>query len=173
MVGAGTGEPIRAIGMIRWQDLIASSRLLITAQNANAPPLPNSIRRSVSTSYYAMFHALAARNAECLISTPQGELGDYAWLRAYCGLDHREARRNLKQGRHLFSPPQVQRFIDTFGELQDARHAADYDLSRAITLSEAVNWIDPAETAIRDIVQVNRSERSAMAIQALIKRRSP
>ena len=49
MVGAGTGEPIRAIGMIRWQDLIASSRLLITAQNANAPPLPNSIRRSVST----------------------------------------------------------------------------------------------------------------------------
>ena len=105
MVGAGTGEPIRAIGMIRWQDLIASSRLLITAQNANAPPLPNSIRRSVSTAYYAMFHALAARNAECLISTPQGELGDYAWLRAYCGLDHREARRNLKQGRHLFSPP--------------------------------------------------------------------
>ena len=26
---------------------------------------------------------------------------------------------------------------DTFGELQDARHAADYDPSRAITLSEA------------------------------------
>ena len=158
--------------MIRWQDLIASSRLLITAQNANAPPLPDSIRRSVSTAYYAMFHVLAARNAECLIGTPQGELGDYAWLRAYRGLNHREARRNLKQGRHLSSSP-VQRFIDTFGELQDARHTADYDLSRLITLSEAVNWIDPAETAIRDIVQVNRSERSAMAIQALIKRRSP
>ena len=172
MVGAGMGEPVRAIGMISWQGLIASSRLLITAPDANTPPLPDSIRRSVSTAYYAMFHALAASNAECLIGTPQGTLGEHAWLRAYRGLDHREARRNLKQGRHLFSSP-VQRFIDTFGELQDARHAADYDPSRVITLSEAVNWIDRAETAIREIVGVDWSERSAMAVQALIRRRSP
>ena len=61
----GTGEPIRAIGMISWQGLIASSRLLITAPDANTPPLPDSIRRSVSTAYYAMFHAQAASNAEC------------------------------------------------------------------------------------------------------------
>ena len=67
----------------------------------------------------------------------------------------------------------MQRFIDTFGELQDARHAADYDPSRVITLSEAVNWIDRAETAIREIVGVDRSERSVMAIQVLIRRRSP
>ena len=66
MVGAGMGEPIRAIGMISWQGLIASSRLLITAPDANTPPLPDSIRRSVSTAYYAMFQAQAASNAECL-----------------------------------------------------------------------------------------------------------
>ena len=166
MVGAGTGEPIRAIGMISWQGLIASSR------HAAASPLPDSIRRSVSTAYYAMFHALAASNAECVVGTPQGELGEHAWLRAYRGMDHGNARRNLEQGRDLFSPT-VQRFIDTFGELQDARHAADYDPSRVITLSEAVNWIDRAKTAIREIVGVDWSERSAMAIQSLIRRRSP
>ena len=119
-----------------------------------------------------MFHALAASNAECLISTPQGALGEHARLRAYRGLDHREARRNLNQDRHLFSPP-GQRFVDTLGELQDARHAADYDPSRVTTLLEAVNWIDRAETAIHEIMGVNQSERSAMAIQALIRRRSP
>ena len=131
--------------MISWQGLIASSR------HAAASPLSESIRRSISTAYYAMFHALAASNAECLIGTPQGALGEHARLRAYRGLDHREARRNLNQDRHLFSPP-VQRFIDTFGELQDARHAADYDPSRVITLSEAVNWIGRAETAIHEIM---------------------
>ena len=152
--------------MISWQGLIVSSR------HAAASPLSESIRRSVSTAYYAMFHALAASNAECLIGTPQGALGEHARLRAYRSLDHREARRNLKQDRHLFSPP-VQRFIDTFGELQDARHAASYDPSRVITLSEAVNWIGRAETAIHEIMGVDQSERSAMAIQALIRRRSP
>ena len=150
--------------MISWQGLISSSR------HAAVSPLPDSIRRSVSTAYYAMFHALAASNAECLIGTPQGELGEHAWLRAYRGMDHGNVRRYLEQGRDLFSPP-VQRFIDTFGELQDARHAADYDPSRVITLSEAVNWIDRAETAIHEIVGVDQSERSAMAIQALIRRR--
>ena len=100
-----------------------------------------------------MFHALAASNVDC-------------------GLDHRDARRYLNQDRQLFSPP-VQRFIDTFGELQDARHAADYDPSRVITPSEAMHWIDRAEAAIGEFVQIDRSKRTAVAIQALIRRRSP
>ena len=82
--------------MISWQGLIASSR------HAAASPLPESIRRSVSTAYYAMFHALAASNAECLVGTPQGELGEPAWLRAYRGMDYGKARRYLEQGRDLF-----------------------------------------------------------------------
>ena len=117
-----------------------------------------------------MFHALAASNADCLVGAPQGVLGQHAWLRAYRGMGHRDARRNLNQDRQQFSPP-VQRFIDTFGELQDARHAADYDPSRVITLSEATHWIGRAGAASIEFVQVDRSERTAVAIQALIKRR--
>jgi hypothetical protein len=150
--------------MISWQGLLASSR-----QEA-ASPVADSVRRSVSTAYYAMFHVLAASNADCLVGPPQGGLGQHAWLRAYRGMDHREARRYLNQDRQLFSPP-VQRFIDTFGELQDARHAADYDPSRAITPSEATNWLDRAEAAIGEFVQVDRNERTAVAIQALVRRR--
>jgi len=118
-----------------------------------------------------MFHALAASNADCLVGAPQGDLDRHAWLRAYRGLDHRDARRNLNQDRQMFTPP-VQRFIDTFGELQDARHAADYDPSRVITPSEAMHWIHRAEAAIGEFLRVHQSERTAVAIQALIRRRS-
>ena len=151
--------------MISWQGLLANSR------QAAASGLTDAIRRSVSTAYYAMFHTLAASNASCLVGASQDGLGQHAWLRAYRGLDHSDARRHLNQDRQLFSPP-VQRFIDTFGELQDARHAADYDPSRVIAPSEAMHWIDRAEVAIGEFVRVDRSERTAVAIQALIRRRS-
>ena len=151
--------------MLSWQGLLASSHQAVTSGS------DDSIRRSVSTAYYAMFHALAISNADCLVGAPQGVLDQHAWLRAYRGIDHRDARRNLNQDRHLFFPP-VQRFIDTFGELQDARHAADYDPSRVITTSEAMHWIHRAEAAIAEFLQVDRSERTAVAIQALIRRRN-
>ena len=150
--------------MVSWQDLLASSH------QAVGSGLPGSVRRSVSTAYYAMFHALAASNADCLVGSPQGSLDHHVWLRIYRGMDHRDARQNLNQDRQRFSPP-VQRFIDTFGELQDARHAADYDPSRVVTPSEATHWIGRAGAAITEFVQVDRSERTAVAIQALIKRR--
>lgn len=85
-------------------------------------------------------------------------------------MDDRDARRNLNQDLQLFSPP-VQRFIDTFGELQDVRHAADYDPSRVITPSEATHWIGRAGAAIAEFVQADQSERTTVAIQVLIRRR--
>ena len=150
--------------MISWQGLLASSHQAFSSGSTD------SIRRSVSTAYYAMFHALAGSNADCLVGSQQCGLYQHAWLRAYRGLDHRDARRFLNQDRQLFSLP-VQTFIDTFGELQDARHAADYDPSRVITPSEAMHWIGRAEAAINQFVRVNTGERTAVAVQALIKRR--
>ena len=142
--------------MVSWQGLLESSRL------AAASGLTDSIRRSVSTAYYAMFHAPAASNADCPVGAPQGGLDQHTWLRAYRGMDHRDARRNLSQDRQLFSSS-VQRFIDTFGELQDARYAVHYDPSRVITPSEATHWIGRAEAAIGEFVQVHHSERTAVA----------
>ena len=150
--------------MLSWPELLSSSHQAVVSG------VPGSIRRSVSTAYYAMFHALAASNADCLVGTPQSGLDQHAWLRAYRGMDHRDARKNLNQDRQRFSPP-VQRFINTFGELQDARHGADYDPSRMFTPSEATQWIGRAGAAITEFVRVDQSERTAVAIQALIRRR--
>lgn len=155
---------------MQWRDLIAASRLLASMSDPNSIPLPDALRRAVSTAYYAVFHALANSNADCLIGPPTDPLLEHAWHRVRRGLDHNQARRNLEQDRHRFSPP-VQKFIAAFAGLQDARHAADYDARRQFTVTEAHSWIDRAEDTITSFMSVALNERWAVAAQTLIRRR--
>ena len=157
--------------MMRWRDLIAASRLLASMSDSDTTPLPDSLRRAVSTAYYAVYHALANSNADCLIGPPTDPLLEHAWHRVQRGLDHNQARRNLEQDRHRFSPP-VQKFITAFAGLQNARHTADYDARRKFTLTETFSWIDLAEKAITGFMGVALNERRAVAVQALIRRRT-
>ena len=157
--------------MIRWQNLIQASRSLATPQQLNAQPPEDSLRRAVSTAYYAMFHALANSNADCLAGTANTTLSRHAWSRVYRGLEHRDAKRNLQRDQHLFSQP-VRVFVDTFVQLQAQRHIADYDPASTFTLSAAVNWIDRAEEAINDFMSVPMDERRGIAIQSLIRGRT-
>ena len=156
--------------MMRWQDLIATSRLLTTTPYPNTQPLQDSLRRAVSTAYYAMFHALASSNADCLIGPPNDSLSEHAWSRVYRGLNHDAAKRSLQQDQRLFSPA-IRRFADTFAQLQDQRHLADYEHSKVFTLSETLTWIDQAEDAIQNFMQTAAEERKMVAIQSLIRRR--
>ena len=171
MVGAGPGISTVGTGIMQWQDLISTSRLLTTTTESRPAPLPDSLRRAVSTAYYALFHALANSNADCLIGAPTDALQQHAWNRVQRGLDHSVARRNLEQDRRRFSQP-VQEFIATFAALQNARHTADYDSSRQFTLTEAQAWIDQAEKAITDFMAVDSNERRAVAVQVLVRGRA-
>ena len=157
--------------LMRWQDLIAISRLLTTTPNPDTQPLQDSLRRAVSTAYYAMFHALASSNADCLVGTPHDPLTDHAWSRIYRGLNHSAARRNLLQDRSLFSL-HVKQFADVFAQLQDQRHRADYDPNTTFTLIQTLDRIDLAEAAIEGFMQADADERKAVAIQSLIGRRT-
>ena len=156
---------------MRWQDLIAVSRLLTATLHPDTQPLQDSLRRAVSTAYYAMFHALSGSNADCLVGTPHDPLTEHAWSRVYRGLNHNAARRNLLQDRILFSP-HVQHFADVFAQLQDQRHRADYDPNRTLSLPQALYWINRAESAIDNFMQTDADERKVAAIQSLIGRRA-
>ena len=171
MVRAGPRGAAIGTGIMQWQDLIATSRLLTSTTESHPAPLPDSLRRAVSTAYYALFHALANSNADCLIGAPADPLLQHAWNRVQRGLDHTAARRNLEQDRHRFSQP-VQEFIATFAALQNARHTADYDSSRQFSLTEAQSWINQAEKAITDFMAVDSNERRAVAVQALVRGRA-
>lgn len=155
---------------MNWEALIASSRALVAPIPPASEPTEEALRRAISTAYYAMFHALATNNADCIIGTSNDPLSRHAWDCIYRGLEHGIARIQLQQDQHLFSPD-TRRFGDTFGRLQEVRQRADYDHARTFDAIVANTWIDRAEEAIRGFMQASVEERTAVAVQSLIRRR--
>lgn len=157
--------------MIDWRNLIAVSRALTNNQTSLGQPTEESLRRAISTAYYAMFHALAASNADSLLDNPRDTNLQQAWSRTYRGMDHRTARRSLTQNVTNLTRESRQ-FIRVFALLQDARHRADYDPNETVTLHQATRWTDTAEQAIEGFLSASADERKVIAIRALIRERS-
>ena len=155
--------------MIDPQELIDTCHKLVPPAAA-PPPSQADLRRAVSTAYYAVFHTLAASNAELIAGQPQSGMSSYAWERVYRRLDHGRARNNLRAVLNLLSPS-GEFFASTFIELQDRRQEADYNPNAAIVHSDAVNIIALAETAIRDFAQLTEEERRLLAAQSMFDRR--
>lgn len=89
---------------MQWRDLIAASRLLASMSDPNSIPLPDALRRAVSTEYYAVFHALANSNADCLIGPPTDPLLEHAWHRVDAALTTtkpEETSNRIAIGSHL------------------------------------------------------------------------
>ena len=84
--------------MIDPQELIGTCRKLVAP-----PPSDADIRRAISTAYYALFHTLAASNAELVASQPSSGMSEHAWERVYRRLEHGRARNNLRADRNLLS----------------------------------------------------------------------
>ena len=68
--------------MIDPQELIATCYKLVPL-TALPPPSQADMRRAISTAYYALFHTLAASNAELIAGQPQSNISSYAWERVY------------------------------------------------------------------------------------------
>ena len=155
---------------ISWQNLINAGRDLLNPHSTSAPPTDEHIRRAVSSAYYAAFHALATSNAETLIGTPHNSATAAAWSRVYRGLDHAAARRELQRHRQELSS-EAQIFADTFQNLQNRRHSADYDHNAVFTNIRATISLVEAEAAIVDYLQVDSDERAYIAALTLIRSR--
>ena len=67
------------------RDLLVTARQLAKARPSK--PRQADLRRAVSTSYYAAFHALAQDCADRLVGTTR-QRSEPAWRQAYRALDH-------------------------------------------------------------------------------------
>lgn len=114
------------------------------------------LRRSISTSYYAAFHALSDE-----VAAPYGE-GVRENARRL--LDHGAARQVAEQLAKGKMPwlagdgkcsDHLQEFGEDFEKLQNSRHLADYDLAYTPTRHDATQAVKQA----RRIVEVLRSAR--------------
>lgn len=123
------------------------------AHNEPSRPKQASLRRAVSTAYYSLFHLLVS---EAVANWKQADLRP-ALGRAF---DHgtMKAASNRVQDRRRFphrdADPVVESALrsvaKTFSQLQEQRHAADYDNSRIWTRTEALVQVKAAEQAFAD-----------------------
>ena len=155
--------------MINPQELIETCYKLVS-QGTAAQPSPGDLRRAISAAYYALFHTLAASNADLIAGSPQSGISSYAWERVYRRLDHGRAQNNLRGILGQLSQS-GQNFARAFISLQGLRQEADYDPNFSITRTRTLNVIAQAEAAIRDFAQLSQEERRLIAAQSLFDRR--
>ena len=154
---------------MKSRDLIEAARSM-TEMNPRRPTQA-SLRRAVSTAYYAMFHCLAYATANVLVGRDRSP----AWHRMYRALEHGRARNACENKRALEGfPPEVRGFADTFAMLQRARQRADYALDEGVyRKSDVLGDIASAETAISRFEQADVRHRREFATQMLFRQRQP
>ena len=151
--------------MIDPQELMDTCRKLVTPPTSDAD-----IRRVISTAYYALFHTLAASNAELVAGQPSSTMSAHAWNRIYRRLEHGRARNNLRADRNLISQ-NGHDFVRLFTEAQGHRLQADYDPNAQLNLSLALNVITRADAAVRSFAQLTEEERRFLAAQSMFDSR--
>ena len=141
--------------MTHHADLLAQARHL--ARKEPNRPKQASLRRAISTAYYALFHLLTLEASRVFV-------GDQRILtrmnRAYGHNEMYEVSKAFAHGDWprlfdplrgiCFIPDEVKRVAQTFADLQQARHAADYDLTVRFSRSDTLDLVERAEKAFRD-----------------------
>jgi uncharacterized protein (UPF0332 family) len=111
------------------------------------PPKQASLRRAVSTAYYALFHLLIdeavgnwgiARQRSVLART-----FTHRSMKQVC----EEHARNFYIAKQPASGVKLKDVAQTFSELQQKRETADYDNSFQWTYVNAESWLDKASVA--------------------------
>ncbi len=155
-----------------WQHLFDAARSLAGVSGTAAPGRPRQamLKRAVSTTYYAMFHAICTSNADALIGTSPTGHDLNLWVQTYRALDHRPAKDRLVSYRQHSPMPEIRDFANVFGSLQANRLDADYNLRSVFTRFHVVRLIDGAEAVTSVFVNIPARQRRLLATHLLVGR---
>jgi uncharacterized protein (UPF0332 family) len=145
------------------------------ARRERRRPKQASLRRAVSSAYYALFHLLVAETVRNWRNPEQRpSLGR--------SMDHRQMKvasnrlRNMGQnslvGKQAQVTAELKLVASAFTQLQERRHIADYDNAYSWTRTEALRQIESAERAFAAWRKI-RKERIAQdfLLSLLVKNR--
>ena len=155
---------------------IDNARLLATAGKGR--PRPASLRRAVSTAYYAVFPALSATCADRLVGS------DRPWsvyTPVFRALDHR-ATAQVSREPSFAASPGLKRIGLLLTELQGAREWADYNPEprpdyrsgtndSSFTREEALRLIDSAVEVLSILDQLDDDTRLKLAVRLVARTR--
>ena len=139
------------------------------ARLGKGKPRQVALRRSISTAYYALFHALCHTCVTALIGWSK------PWsvtTPLYRMLDHGAAKRVFSQIRsRKDANGALQTIAETFLVLQDARLEADYDPGARFTRDEVLKHVAQAVDTISILRTLPPDARLDLAIHLISKQR--
>ena len=161
-------------------DLVAHARRLITEYGSFGAAASSDVelRRALSSAYYGLFHRLTTAG-----SMPFAAYGDtlrlqvarafsHSAMRKVCDAYVRSPTRPFPASLQHLNPAapdqRLSAIAETFAQLQEGRHAADYDLSTVITAQYAAELVRLAETALADFDAIQSLPETTTFLAALL-----
>jgi hypothetical protein len=147
------------------------NELLDIVDDVLAGPMSDaSMKRALSTLYYAMFHFLAKSNADMLAGQA---VGRSFWTMVYRSLDHGKARDRCGAAvsNNQFSV-NITDFARMFQTMQQRRHLADYNPDWLTTTAQVNSDRNDVRDRIARFGAVQQEERREFAIHLLFGRRT-
>lgn len=160
-----------------YQDLFAQARRL--AKLDARKPKQASLRRAVSSAYYALFHCLTDQACRNAIGAKHGQARYRQVLaRAFAHSVMRDAcksfaggslKESVKKGLPVsfVIPVEITILTGKFVELQDLRHLADYDLTERFVRSEVLKVLKDVEDAVQDFLASPASDEKNFFLACL------
>lgn len=155
-------------------DLLEQAKFLVGREKGK--PKQASLRRAISSAYYAVFHLLSAEAAsQASPATPAG-----LSIRIQRTLEHtamKEAARSFESGNisaslkpmvRLPLPAALISVARSFSQLQEERHTADYDLSKRLDRAQAQNAVARADQLFIDWMTVRTTDEARVFLIALL-----
>ena len=131
------------------QDLLQQADHLAMYEGAN--PSQASLRRAVSTAYYALFHLLIEDAALLWSGSPEAQTG---MERGYqhgsmknTSIQFRKQTWQDWHGNRQAIPLAIQKVANAFVDLQEERHTADYDNHEQWSVTEVQAALNTARSA--------------------------
>jgi hypothetical protein len=179
--------------MALHHDLLEQANHLATREPKK--PKQASLRRAVSTAYYALFHLLVSEGANRISpNKPEGlnfvvrRAFNHGEMRNVCQsfvLGHVAASKPDRRHGSIANPPEATRRLITlpldqnlynvtraFITLQEARHAADYDLEKQWSRLAVTEHVEIARDAFSNWAAVRTDETAIVFVVALLLQKS-
>ncbi len=170
------------------RDLLDQADLLASKEPRR--PKQASLRRAVSTAYYALFHLLIEDAANAL-SPPAPAPLRRVFARAFQHGPMKSACKDFVQVNAAIAngnvtqqlpqsvqamlvfplPPELLTVLTTFVELQEARHTADYDLTTQLNRLDVLSKILAVRDAFTAWSAVRKTESAAVFMASLLIRK--
>lgn len=158
--------------MALHHDLLEQAEHL--ARREKKKPRQASLRRAVSTAYYALFHMLLDEAARILFPNAPPELRQRG-ARAFAHGEMKSACQAFVRPTggitNLTTSPLAQEInsvASALVELQEARHKADYDLTEAFDRVQVLSRVEQARKALNDWRAVRGTPNANVFLAALL-----